>query len=116
MKRIALGICLLTASVCHGQASQGWNGRFYYDVSDHLLYGVTSVKLTTFSAPKFSLDLEAFAGAGVKDGKLTGGFDLGHSFKPFTNADIFLGVGFSVKQGERFFSSVGPLCGVTVRF
>lgn len=113
--KILAGVSFL-AFATTSQAQQGYSGRFFYDTARKDVSAVTAYKLTTFDFPRFSLDLEAFGGASLKDGSLTGGFDIGHTWKAASNLDVFLGVGFAVKQGEALPSSFGPMCGVTVRF
>ena len=113
--KILAGISFL-AFAAVSQAQQGYSGRFFYDSARKDVSAVTAYKLTTFDFPKFSLDLEAFGGASLKDGSLVGGFDIGHTWSLAKNLDTFLGIGFAVKQGEALPSSFGLMGGVTVRF
>lgn len=111
-----LATCLVLASTSPAQAFQGYSARFFMDTTEKRVYAVTAAKLTTFDFHTFTIDLEAFAGVGLKDAQPTGGFSLGHTWKGASNLDLYAGLGFAVKQGEALPSSFGPVCGVTIRF
>lgn len=108
--------------VCASQAQDAYAGSFYFDVRDHLAYAVVVKPVTTIrdiqigKTPKFSLDVNAFAGAGIKDGQAVAGFSLTRTWHVAQNADLLLGVGFAMRQGEKLPSSTGPMLGLRVSF
>lgn len=95
-----------------------WSARYYFDIRSRESYTVGSRTLTRIEDPfrikGLSLDLDAFAGVGVRNGEAIAGFSVGKSFYVAKNIDAYAGLGASVAGSKPV--GGGAVAGLTVRF
>lgn len=116
LPRVGAVVALLVALVASAWAD--WSARYYFDIRSRESYTVGSRTFAKIDEPlhvkSLSLDLDAFFGAGTRNGEAIAGFSVGKSFYVAKNVDAFAGIGASVAGSKPV--GGGFILGLTVRF